>query len=266
MAVTLNFQEYGQGPALIVLHGLFGSSRNWTSLARRLGESWTVYALDLRNHGDSPWAEDMSYGDMAEDVRAFMDRQGIERAAVVGHSMGGKTAMAFALTHGARLNDLVVVDIAPVDYGHTFDTYIAAMQGLDVAGLGSRGDADAHLTTAIPETFIRAFLLQNLVRREQSLAWRINLQALSANMPALTGFPGQLLDRSHGGRTLVLGGGLSDYIRPEHHPAIYNLFPNAEIEDIPDAGHWVHAEAPESFLAHVESFLAKGLAASPTRS
>ena len=266
MAVTLNFQEYGQGPPLIILHGLFGSSRNWASHARRLGQAWTVYALDLRNHGVSPWAEDMSYGDMAEDVRAFMDRQGIERAAVVGHSMGGKTAMALALTHGERLTDLVVVDIAPVDYGHTFDAYITAMQGLDLTTLGSRGDADAGLTAAIPEAFIRAFLLQNLVRREQSLAWRINLPALRANMPTLTGFPDQLLERSHAGRTLVVGGGLSDYILPEHHSAIYDLFPNAEIEDIPDAGHWVHAEAPESFLAHVESFLAKGLAASPTRS
>ena len=256
MSLRLAHREFGQGPPLVILHGLFGSARNWSSIARRLAETWTVYALDLRNHGESPWAEAVDYTDMAADVLGFLDERGIERAPLIGHSMGGKTAMTLALTHAERVGPLVVVDIAPVAYGHSMLAYVEAMAALDPAGLERRAEADAQLQAHVPEPGIRAFLLQNLVQRQGGFAWQLNLAALGAGMAAIGGFPNALAERAYEGRTLFLGGAESDYIRPEHHAAIYRLFPNAEFEDIPGAGHWVHAEAPESFLAHVGDFLA----------
>ena len=258
MSLRLAHREFGEGPPLVVLHGLFGSARNWSSMARRLAESWTVYALDLRNHGESPWAEAVDYPTLAADVLAFMDGKGIERPAVLGHSMGGKTAMTLALSHGERVGTLVVVDIAPVEYTHSMLPYVEAMAALDLAGLGRRAEADARLQPHVPDRGIRAFLLQNLVQKDGGFAWQLNLAALGAGMPAISGFPREAMERAYGGRTLFLGGAQSDYIRPEHHAPIYQLFPNAEFADIPDAGHWVHAEAPESFLAHVRDFLAGG--------
>ena len=257
MGLHLAHREFGEGPPLVVLHGLFGSARNWTSAARHLAESWTVYALDLRNHGDSPWAEEVDYRAMAGDVLNFLDQKGLERATLLGHSMGGKTAMTLALNHGERVEALVVVDIAPVEYTHTMGPYVEAMASLDLAGLGRRAEADAQMQTHVPDPGVRAFLLQNLVSREGRFAWQLNLAALGAGMSSLTGFPREAAERAYPGRTLFLGGGQSDYILPEHHPSIYRLFPNAEFEEIPDAGHWVHAEAPASFLAHVQDFLAR---------
>ena len=137
--LPLAHQEIGDGPPLIVLHGLFGSARNWTSVARRLAARRRVYALDLRNHGDSPWADDMDYPAMAGDVVAFMDAHGMDRAALLGHSMGGKVAMAAALDHGPRVACLVVVDIAPVDYPAAFLPHVRAMQDIDPTTLGRRG-------------------------------------------------------------------------------------------------------------------------------
>ncbi len=119
MTLELAYTETGEGPPLVILHGLFGSSRNWASVARRLGETHRVFAVDLRNHGASPWAETMDYGEMAEDVRAFLARHGLAGATVMGHSMGGKTAMRLALEHGRDVGRLIVVDFAPVAYAHT---------------------------------------------------------------------------------------------------------------------------------------------------
>lgn len=258
MSLQLAHREFGEGPPLVVLHGLFGSARNWSSMARHLGESWRVYALDLRNHGESPWAEAVDYQTMAADVLAFLDEKGIERAAVLGHSMGGKTAMTLALTQAERVGPLVVVDIAPVQYTHSMLPYVEAMTALELADLGRRAEADARLEPHVPERGIRAFLLQNLVQRDGVFAWQLNLAALGAGMETISGFPREVMERNYAGSTLFLGGAQSDYIRPEHHGEIYRLFPQAEFEDIPGAGHWVHAEAPESFLAHVRDFLARG--------
>lgn len=260
MALALAHQEAGSGPPLVILHGLFGSGRNWTRVARQLGAAWQVYALDLRNHGESPWSDDVSYSAMAGDVLAFLDRQGIGQATVVGHSMGGKTAMALALEHPERVRDLVVVDIAPSRYALAFQAYVDAMQALDLSSLSRRAEADAGLQSAVPDSGIRAFLLQNLIVKDGHLSWRLNLPALSAGMPSISAFPDELSERSYGGRSLFLGGGLSDYIRLEHHAVIARLFPKASIEMVPGVGHWIHAEAPEAFLAHLDAFFGSRVA------
>lgn len=255
MAVALAHQVVGDGPPLVILHGLFGSGRNWASLARRLGESWQVHSLDLRNHGASPWDEIMTYPALADDLQAYLDSQGLARATVIGHSMGGKAAMAHALTRGAAVAALVVVDIAPVTYGHSFTDYIGAMQALDLSALSRRAEADAALKSAIPEPGVRSFILQNLESRDGALAWRPNLAALANQMDALIGFPDDLRDESYSGPSLFLHGGNSDYVGAHNHGEILARFPAAEITSVPNAGHWVHAEQPEAFLAQVTPFL-----------
>ena len=256
MSLELSFQSVGAGPPLVVLHGLFGSARNWTSLARRWGEGRRVVTVDLRNHGASPWADEMSYRAMAADVAALLRREGLEGAAVLGHSMGGKTAMLLALEDPALVGRLIVVDIAPLAYGHSHGPLIAAMAGVDLSAAGRRGDVDQALAAAIPEAGLRSFLLQNLVNAEGRLAWRLNLAALDANMGQLTGFPDDLGAMSFAGPALFLAGGDSDYVPESAHGTIRRLFPAAEIAVIPGAGHWVHAERPDEMQARVADFLA----------
>jgi pimeloyl-ACP methyl ester carboxylesterase len=255
VSLPLACKEFGDGDPLVVLHGLFGSAGNWTTVARRLGASRRVYALDLRNHGESPWHDGMAYEAMAADVLAFLDARGLGRAAVIGHSMGGKVAMALALAHPARVGALIVVDVAPVDYPPALAPFVAAMRALDPAAAPRRAEADARLAPAVPDPAIRAFLLQNLVKRDGRLAWRINLAAVEAEMDRISSFPDGLLERRYPGPTLFLGGGRSDYIRAEHDARIRRLFPAARIEHVPGAGHWVHAEAPDAFVREVEGFL-----------
>ncbi len=256
-SLELAAQTLGEGPDLLILHGLFGSGRNWTSHAKRLAESWRVHLLDLRNHGASPWRDEVSYPAMAGDVAAYLDRAGLERATLVGHSMGGKTAMALALDAGERIERLVVVDIAPVPYGHSHEVFIGAMLALDLPALGKRAAVDAALAAAVPEAGVRAFLLQNLVQRGGALAWRLNLPALQAAMPALVGFDAPLRD-AYERPTLFLAGADSPYVLPEHEGQIRGLFPEAEIERIPGAGHWVHAEQPAAFYERLTAFLESG--------
>ena len=255
MSLELEHTVVGQGPPLLILHGLFGSARNWSSFARSLAETHRVYALDLRNHGSSPWSSAMSYREMAEDVRDFMARHGLSGAAVLGHSMGGKTAMVLALHHGDAVGALCVVDIAPVPYGHTHLPFIAAMQAVDLSGVTRRSQVNEHLKSSIEDPMLRNFLLQNLVLTAGALAWRINLAALAANMDALIGFPTEIEGQSYGGPALFAAGAKSDYLLPDHHGTIRRLFPAAEIHVIPDAGHWVHAEQPEALRARVVAFL-----------
>src|SRR5262245_55480923 len=190
MSLELAHTAYGEsGPPVLILHGLLGSARNWASFARQIGASHRVFALDLRNHGASPWADRMTYDEMAEDVRAFMARQRLPAAAVIGHSMGGKVAMRLALAHGAQVLRLVVVDVAPVAYERSFNAFVEAMRGLDLSRIARRPEADALLAEQIDDPAVRSFLLQNLVSAEAGLAWRVPLQALADNMPELVGFP-----------------------------------------------------------------------------
>lgn len=254
LSLTLSFQEHGAGAPVVVLHGLFGSARNWTSIAKRLGETRHVFALDLRNHGDSPWDGDVGFAAMAGDVRAFIEGHGLMRPVVIGHSLGGKVAMTLALTHPETIGGLVAVDIAPVAYRGSFLDYIDAMRGMDLSAVARRADADALLADVVPDAGVRAFLLQNLELNDAP-RWRINLDGLAAGMDEMGGFPDFGADRAYAGRTLFLGGGKSDYLRPEHAATIRRLFPNATIETIDGAGHWVHAERPDDFIARVTAFL-----------
>jgi esterase len=256
MSLELAYMAHGEsGPPVLILHGLLGSARNWSTFAKQLAAMRRVFALDLRNHGASPWADRMSYDQMAADVRAFMAREAMPTAAVIGHSMGGKVAMRLALAHGQLVERLVVVDVAPVAYRRSFNAYLEAMRGLDLSRISRRAEADALLAEQIDDPGVRGFLLQNLVSAEAGLAWRVPLQALADNMPELVGFPEPREGERYDGPTLFVTGGRSDYVRPEHHAKIRHLFPNAQFVRIPEAGHWVHAEAPETFLEVVGGFL-----------
>ncbi len=258
MALSLAYREAGRGHPLVILHGLFGSSRNWATVAQQLAGTYRVFTLDLRNHGDSPWSDEMDYEAMADDVAAFIQSEGIEGASLVGHSMGGKVAMVVALEQSALIRDLMVVDIAPVAYRHGLDAYVEAMRSLDLTTLKRRADADALLRPSVAEQGVRGFLLQNLVTRDGGLSWRLNLEVLHRSMAVIGGFPEPLTGERFDRRTLFLGGGQSDYILPDHQPLIERLFPSAVIKTIPDAGHWVHAEAPDQFLRQLQAFLAAG--------
>ena len=255
--VDLNAIRSGQGPSIIVAHGLFGSARNWTSIARGLAAAHTVHALDMRNHGASPWTGEMTYPAMAGDLLRYIGTRGLSRPAAIGHSMGGKAAMTAALLAPERIERLVVVDIAPVRYSHGFTGLAETLLGLDLDGIDRRTDADQRLAEAVPDAALRGFLLQNLVPRDGAYVWRLNLAAISAAGGALRDFPDLPPSAVFDGPTLFLAGAASDYVRPDHAPVIERYFPNAEIRRIGGAGHWVHAERPEAFLAEVGDFLVR---------
>src|SRR5712671_1531184 len=207
MSVQLAAAEYGEGPPLAILHGLFGSGRNWASIAQRLAAHHHVIALDLRNHGASPWAETMDYREMAEDVRATLRARGYDRYSLLGHSMGGKVAMTAALEHGAAVERLIVADIAPVAYAAHHLGHVKAMRGLDLATIKRRSDADAALAPTISDVAERAFLLQNLVLQDGQASWRLNLEAIERDMPRLVDFPAIEAGRTYDGPSLFVAGG-----------------------------------------------------------
>ena len=236
---------------------MFGAGQNWGAIRKALAPRFRVLTPDLRNHGASARDPDMSYAAMARDIAETLDAARIARAAVLGHSMGGKAAMAFALAHPERVDRLVVADIAPVRYRPALRDYVTAMQALPLRPGLPRKEADAFLATTIPEAGIRAFLLQNLRFESDPPVWRLGLAEIAAAMPAIEGFdppPGARYD----GPVLAMAGERSGYIRPEHHEAFRLLFPQVRFAIVPGAGHWVHAENPAGFLALLEPFLAQG--------
>ena len=247
--------ELGDGPPLIILHGLFGSARNWSTIARRLAASHRVIALDLRNHGDSPWAETMTYSEMADDVAGFIAGSGLERPSILGHSMGGKVAMTLALEFDVALESLVVVDIAPVSYDSGFGHYVEALSAIDLASVTRRADADAALAGPVADPALRAFLLQNLITRNGAYVWRINLSAIGTGLAGLSEFALAVPASAFTGPALFIAGERSGYVDTRHRGAIHRFFPQAEITVLDGAGHWPHAEQPENFVALVEPFL-----------
>lgn len=256
--MQLNFTEYGKdngGPVLLILHGLFGAARNWAGVARALAASRRILALDLPNHGGSPWTDAGGYPAMAEAVAGFMEAQNIAAADIMGHSMGGKTAMTLALMHPNLVRRLIVVDIAPVPYHHSSQPEIDAMLALPLAQLGTRGDADQWLAAAIGDAGLRAFLLTNLGRGPDGFEWRINLAGLKAQLADLHGFPIAPGARAYEGPTMFIAGGTSDYIRADHKPAMDGFFPRQRTSVIDGAGHWVHADDPAALLGAVREFL-----------
>ena len=242
-------------PPLLIAHGLFGSARNFNTLGKRLATTRRVAMVDMRNHGQSPWNKDNSYPAMAEDLAEAAERLCGGKAVVLGHSMGGKAAMTLALSRPELLAGLIVADIAPVPHTHTHLAYIEAMQAIDLSQISRRAEADSMLADAVAEPMLRSFLLQNLTVEDGRAEWRINLDALEANMAALLDFPADLPEPTFDGPAYFLHGGASPYVAPETHPRIRALFPDAEIEALPGAGHWLHAEQPEAFLGKVEGWL-----------
>ncbi len=255
MPAQLAVTEYGAGPPVAILHGLFGSARNWRSIAQQLAPGHRVLAFDLRNHGASPWADGMAYSVMVEDLRASFHNRGINRLDLLGHSMGGKVAMMMALLYPDEIARLAIIDIAPVPNPPTLLAYVRAMRKIDLHGVTRRSEVDAQLIGAVPDQAERAFLLQNLLIGDGEARWRLNLDAIERGFSQISGFPEVPAGCSYEGPTLFVAGARSNYILPGHEPVIRQLFPRARITRIEGAGHWVHAEQPQAFLQIVGPFL-----------
>lgn len=251
--MQLNVIEMGEGPPVLLLHGLFGAARNWGGIQKRLAQRHRVIAPDLRNHGESPHASAMDYASMAEDLAGLIAGRGLGSAAVLGHSMGGKVAMALALRHPGLVSRLMIADIAPRPYPPALRGYVAAMRGLALTPGLTRREADAALEPAIPEPGIRAFLLQSLDFGGEVPAWKLGLAEIAASMPAIEDFP---VTGRFEAPVLVLAGARSNYIRADDHARFRAIFPAARFATVENAGHWVHADNPNTFLALTEPFLA----------
>jgi esterase len=239
-------------PPLIIVHGLFGSARNWGVIARRLADTRDVIAVDMRNHGFSPRAPAHTYPDLAADLAEVIGAIG-GPVDMLGHSMGGKAAMHLALTQGHLLRRLIIADIAPVAYDHDQTRHIAAMQAIDLHDITSRSIADARLAPHITDPALRAFFLQSLDLKTNPATWKLNLPALADQMPHIIGWPetqGQFA-----GPTLFLTGANSHYVLPEYRPKIQTLFPKVRFAKLADAGHWLHAEKPRAFEDTARLFL-----------
>jgi pimeloyl-ACP methyl ester carboxylesterase len=239
-------------PPLLIVHGLYGSGRNWGVIARRLAEGRDVVAVDMRNHGASPRHASHSYPEMAADLAKVIEGLG-GQADVLGHSMGGKASMVLALTRPELVRKLVVADIAPVAYDHDQSHHIHAMRALDLTDLTSRGEADRRLSALIDDPALRAFFLQSLDIKAQPPHWRLNLDVLEAEMAKIVGWPD--MPGQFDGPTLFLTGALSHYVKPEYRPTILAMFPKARFAKLPGAGHWMHADRPREFEEAVRVFL-----------
>lgn len=268
--MELFFRKYGHGPAVIIVHGLYGASDNWVTIARELSTRFEVFLVDQRNHGRSPHSTEHSYELMKEDLLEFMDAQNIPQAVLIGHSMGGKTVMHLAKDYPERVSSLIVIDIAPVSYletamkrRHSINHFqiLEAMQAINFSQVKGRAEVEESLAKRIPEERIVKFLMKNLHRNEDnSFNWSLNVDALMANLPAIldglnekdfakgrgiTGFP-----------VLFIRGAKSDYISKEvFNDIILTIFPVAELVSIPDAGHWVHAEQPALLIKTLLYFI-----------
>jgi esterase len=253
--MELFYNSYGQdGPPLIILHGLLGANGNWHTLSRTaFSDVARVYAVDQRNHGRSPHTDEMDYVRMAADVRDFIDRHDLAPAHLLGHSMGGKTAMQTALTYPDVVDRLIVVDMAPKAYPPHHAELLEALAGIDPTTYDRRQDIDAALADDVPSRPIRQFLLKNLDYDGEQYQWMMNLDALRAHYDDLNAaLPAE---GSFDGPTLVVRGGRSDYVSEADLPGIRDRFPNARLVTIDDAGHWVHADAPDAFADVVVDFL-----------
>ncbi len=242
----------GQSP-VVLIHGLFGSYENLGVIARSLSEQYQVINIDVRNHGRSPHSDQMSYELMADDLAETLDALAIDHAILLGHSMGGKLAMAFALKYPLRVDKLLLADIAPVAYPARHNSIFAGLNAVALDSLTSRQQADSQLAQYISEAGVRQFLLKSLQKDNDTFSWRFNLAALQANYQALIGGPPG--SGHYDGPVLFIKGGASDYILPEHKTRIMQLFPQAQAKIIQGTGHWLHAEKPAAFTKLVKDFL-----------
>jgi pimeloyl-ACP methyl ester carboxylesterase len=254
--MKLHFKEYGTGAPLVILHGLFGMLDNWQYHARRLSAHFRIFALDARNHGHSPHDSVFTYEAMADDLLEFAHDRNLLQFGLLGHSMGGKTAMYFAQHHPEYVSRLLVADIGPQAYPVHHREIIEALKGLDFSVISSRGAAQEALASAIPELGVRQFLLKSLYWADKGrLSFRFNLDAIDQSIEEV-GKPNY--DRQYFGPTLFLRGENSKYILPERDEAdIKSVFPDAEIQTIADAGHWLHADQPDLFCLTAHQFFSR---------
>jgi esterase len=254
MPVTLHHTDTGgEGMPLVIVHGLLGSADNWRSHIKQWRESWRVIAVDLRNHGRSPHTDGMAYRAMAEDVMQLLHQLEIDRAHLLGHSMGGKVVMSMARLAPEKVASLMVADIAPRAYGHDHEAIFAGLRRLEDGGPANRSEADAMLAEFVAESAIRMFLATNLVRGEQGgLRLRIGLDEIEAGYADIMAEPAG--EGAFRGPTLVLRGARSHYVSDEVLPALHEVLPDARVVTL-DAGHWLHAECPEAFQGAVNEFL-----------
>jgi pimeloyl-ACP methyl ester carboxylesterase len=256
----LHFREYGRGDkTLVILHGLLGSSQNWQRAATLLGAGCRVLVVDQRNHGASPHTPTHTLEDLCADLKDFFDQQNLAQTYVLGHSMGGMAAMEFAFHHPERLHGLIIEDIAPRGYHSSSAEILTALVTLDLSTLTSRREADERLAQKIPSTVERQFVLTNLERRQDgSYHWRAHLPVLQAYQNAIADYEPPVHAR-HDGDTLFIGGANSEYHLDHDEHLLLQYFPNSHLEMMPNAGHWIHFEAVEAFVALVRQFVDSGL-------
>lgn len=251
--MQLNYKKVGEGQPLIILHGLFGSLDNWMTLSKKLGEQFEVYIVDARNHGFSPHSDEFNYEVMADDLLAFINEHNIIDPIILGHSMGGKTAMQFTMNYPDKLSKLVVADIAPKPYPVHHGIILEGMFAINFEVIKSRREADEELAKHIPDLSTRQFILKNLYWREKGkLAWKFNLPVISDNIE-MVGFELNNINPFNK-PTLFIRGSKSNYILESDYPKIKSIFLNTTIESI-ESGHWVHAENPKHFLEILNNFL-----------
>ncbi len=251
----LHYSETGSGQALIILHGLFGSSKNWHSLAGVFSRHFRVFTLDLRNHGQSFHDDEMNYQVMAEDVYRLLAHLTIDSCSVIGHSMGGKTAMLLASEYPELISRLIVADIAPVTYSHVYHHLIDPIMALQLDQIENRSAADKSLQRDIPDVGLRNFLLQNLEKKDGQWRWKVNWLAIKRHLRHLTEFTSLSIDWKVSTPTQFIRGEHSDYIGDAEEIEIARHFDSATIRTIKDAGHWLHAEQPERFSRLAFDFL-----------
>ena len=254
--MQLNFKKFGNGFPLVILHGLMGSLDNWQTLAKQLGEDFEVYCIDQRNHGRSPHSDEFDYTLLVQDLVDFLHEQKIEKCHLLGHSMGGKTAMHLALEHSELVQKIIIVDIAPTAYEDRHRKVFKALNNVDLATLTDRATAENKLKEYIADNATIQFLLKNLYRDDANhFQWRFNLKALENAYDKIS--DGIHTHATFTNETLFIKGGNSDYINAGNYSEIMDLFPNNELAEIQQAGHWVHAEQPAQFIAIVKNFLLK---------
>ncbi|HEY0652312.1 MAG TPA: alpha/beta fold hydrolase [Chryseosolibacter sp.] len=251
--MKLFFREQGQGQPIIIMHGIFGSSDNWLTQSKILAEKYRVLSLDLRNHGQSPHDDTFDYPAMANDLKLFIEEHDLKNPIVIGHSMGGKVAMNFAVAHPDMLSRLIVVDISPRPYNLEHYVIIDGLKAVPLKTISSRNEADAALVPFVPEPDVRQFLLKNLQRKaEGGFSWKINLPVIDKNLSKIG------LDLQFEGTfdkpTLFIRGARSKYVRDEDMARIRQIFPQATLETL-DTGHWVQAEKPKEFVDVVLKWL-----------
>ena len=251
--MKLFHREVGVGKPMIILHGLFGSSDNWLTMAKQLGQFRKLYILDQRNHGNSPHSDVFTYQAMADDLHEFISDQHLGHPDILGHSMGGKTAMTFAADHADSYSKLIIVDIAPKYYPIHHQQILSGLFNMDLGSLLSRGEADAALTPFVSSMITRQFLLKNLKRGPEGFEWKINLDVIADQIEQV----GEALAPSAeiNNPTVFIRGSESDYILDTDFPAIERQFSTVSFETILGAGHWIHAEQPKALCDSIELFL-----------